>query len=382
MKKNCLIIAGEKSGEEHALSFLSALSLQVPDFHFWGVGGDEMQAKGVELVYHLKDFSSWGFSEVVAKIPFYLRSLSKIEAMAVERECRVAILIDFQDYNLHLAKRLKKLGVAVLYYVAPQAWAWKSWRGKKIGQVVHTLFTILPFEKEWFKKRGSENVKGVMHPLILRYKKELAALQEGPIRPLASDNFNLLLLPGSRSSEVANLLPDFIKAADFLKEKFGCQVFIVKSPSVDPQIYQPFEHKFDKVFNNTELASALLVSDCAIAASGTVTLTTALFAVPTVVCYKTSLLNEFIYKTFVNYSGFFSLANIIHQSMVFPELIQDDFSDFNILNSLLPWITEKDYYWQTKELLLKTGELLSGDDFDLANYMAQVLSDAYMQKVT
>ncbi|OFZ73142.1 MAG: hypothetical protein A2451_05355 [Bdellovibrionales bacterium RIFOXYC2_FULL_39_8] len=130
------------------------------------------------------------------------------------------------------------------------------------------------------------------------------------------------------------------------------------------------------------MASALLVSDCAIAASGTVTLTTALFAVPTVVCYKTSLLNEFIYKTFVNYSGFFSLANIIHQSMVFPELIQDDFSDFNILNSLLPWITEKDYYWQTKELLLKTGELLSGDDFDLANYMAQVLSDAYMQKVT
>ncbi len=376
MKKNCLIIAGEKSGEEHSLSFLPELRLLVPDFFFWGVGGDEMQANGVELVYHLRDFSSWGFSEVVGKIPFYFKSLKKIEQMVVERNCKVAILVDFQDYNLRLAKRLKKLGVKVLYYVAPQAWAWKSWRGKVIGEVVHTLFTILPFEKEWFRSHGTLNVKGVVHPLMVKYKKELS-LPSTFSTSLNSDNFNLLLFPGSRNSEVSNLLPEFMRAALFLKEKFNCKIFIVKSTNVNQQIYFPFDDKFDQIFSNDNLAEALRISQCAIAASGTVTLTCALFEVPTVVCYKTSLFNEFIYRTFVNYSGFFSLANIIHQRVVFPELIQDDFSDFNILNCLLPWITDTLEYQKIKAILGETKHLMSGDDFNVAEYMAGVLNQSY-----
>ena len=170
LEESCLIIAGEKSGEEHAMSFLPDVLKNVPDLKLFGVGGEEMQALGVELLYHLKDFSSWGFSEVIGKIPFYFKALQHIEEEVVRRGCQTAILIDFQDFNMRLAKRLKRRGVKVLYYVAPQAWAWKAWRATTLSKTVHTLFTILPFEKDWFKERGVNQVCSVPHPLWFHYK--------------------------------------------------------------------------------------------------------------------------------------------------------------------------------------------------------------------
>ena len=127
---NCLLVAGEKSGEDHVLTFLSKLQTKLPHLQFWGVGGDQLAQRNVELLYHLKDFSSMGFSEVIAKILFYKRAENLLIREAKKRRCRVAILIDFQTFNLRLAKKLKKEGLAILYYVAPQAWAWKSYRAK------------------------------------------------------------------------------------------------------------------------------------------------------------------------------------------------------------------------------------------------------------
>src|SRR4051812_36921836 len=125
---SCLIITGEKSGEEHALSFFSELKKKSPDTQFYGVGGDELQSAGLELLYHLKDFSSWGYSGVITKIPFYLRAMKDILAEVDRRGTKVAILVDYQSFNLKLAGKLKEKGVEVLYYVAPQAWAWKEYR--------------------------------------------------------------------------------------------------------------------------------------------------------------------------------------------------------------------------------------------------------------
>ena len=141
---SCLIIAGEKSGEEHAMSFLPTLMESSPGMKFFGVGGDEMSSLGVENLYHLKDFSSWGFSEVIGKIPFYFKALNQIVEEVKKRKCKFAILIDFQDFNLRLAKKLNREGVRVFYYVAPQAWAWKAWRAKALEENVDTLFTIIP----------------------------------------------------------------------------------------------------------------------------------------------------------------------------------------------------------------------------------------------
>ena len=127
--------------------FFKELKDSLPNVHFFGVGGDELKSLSMELIFHLNDFSSWGASEVLTKLPFYFKAADKLLSEIEMRQCKVAILIDFQDFNFRLAKKLKKRGVDVLYYVAPQAWAWRSGRGRVLGQIVHTLFTIIPLIK-------------------------------------------------------------------------------------------------------------------------------------------------------------------------------------------------------------------------------------------
>lgn len=372
--KSCLIIAGEKSGEEHALSFFNKLKVSNPDVLFFGVGGDELKSAGLEILYHLNDFSSWGYSEVIAKIPFYKKAMETIVAEAVKRNTKVAILIDFQSFNLKLAGKLKEHGIEVQYYVAPQAWAWKEYRVKKLSQTVHTLFTIIPFEKKWFQDRGVKRVISIEHPQLTHHKEVL--------KDFHRENFNskrvkIVLLPGSRNFEVDLLLSEFIEAIKILKQEINIELSIVKSSSVDKSLYAPFDDCFDKVYTNEELVLALKNSDFAIAASGTVTLSCALFELPTIVCYKSSMLNFFIYETLVSYKGPISLANIIHNCSVFPELIQDEVSSFNIAANFKLWYYKNDEYLKVRKALHQTKLLVEGEKIDVASYITNVISKSY-----
>lgn len=374
---NCLIIAGEKSGEEHAISFFDDLSGECNNMEFWGVGGELLKEKGVSLLYHLKDFSSWGVSEVIFKIPFYKRALETVESEVEKRNTKVAILIDFQTFNLKLAERLSKKGVKILYYVAPQAWAWKPWRTKALEKAVHTLFTIIPFEKSWFKERGVQRVLGVNHPLYLTYKNELT--DELPERSFDSleEELSLAILPGSRNFEVKNLLPEFIKSLRELRKERKVRAHLVISPNVDRNLYEPYLSEINDIYSDTELPTALKKAHVCMAASGTVTLACALFEVPTIVCYKTSLLNEWIFYTFVNYEGFISLANIVHQEELFPEYIQESVDQTNLLNGLRHWINSKSNYENIKAKLKETKTMLQGDHSKPGQYMAEVINSAY-----
>lgn len=374
---SCLLIAGEKSGEEHALSFFADLKHELPETQFFGVGGDELQSCGVELLYHLNDFSSWGYSEVILKIPFYKKAMETILFEVKKRNCKVAILIDFQSFNLKLAGKLKALGVEVLYYVAPQAWAWKEYRVKKLANCVHTLFTIIPFEKKWFKDRGVFRTISIHHPLWETYKNEIISFK----RPKDfSKPLKLLLLPGSRKFEVEKLLPIFIETIKTLKKELALEIMIVKSPTIPDELYSAFADEFDIEFSSMELTSALKNADLAFAASGTVTLATALFLVPTIVCYKTSLFNQFIYEALVTYRGPISLANIVHEEMVFPELLQDQVTSFNLLSLVFKWYYNKSTYYQIREKLEKTRDLVQGEKIDVYAYMAQVIKETYDKK--
>ena len=382
MGPNCLIIAGEKSGEEHCLSFFNSLQASYPEMKFWGVGGDELQEKGMELLYHLKDFSSMGFSEVIFKIPFYLKALKNIESEVKKRQCKVAILIDFQDFNLKLSKKLKSLGVKVLYYVAPQAWAWKEWRAQRIQETTDTLFTILPFEKRWFQDRGVKNVISLKHPLWLTYKDRI--LKEKNKKEVQNSSAwkdgrkTILLLPGSRNSEVSLLLPVFVKAIEKLSDDWKIDLRIVVSENVAESYYRPFAHLFNHVYESKFLGDALSEADLAVAASGTVTLATALFSVPTVVCYKLSLLNNFIFYNFLNYHGPISLANIVHEDYVFPELFNEGFSDFNIAKALKNWLENYEKFFALKTRLRRTEGLLRGEMEDVAPCLEGLLRESYV----
>ena len=378
--KPCLIIAGEKSGEEHALSFFKELRFSSPDTKFFGVGGEEMKAAGVELLYNLKDFSSWGYSEVIFKIPFYIKAMNHILDEVEKRNCKVAILIDYQSFNLKLAGKLKAKGVEVLYYVAPQAWAWKEYRVKKLSEYVNTLFTIIPFEKKWFHDRLVKKVISIDHPLWTTYEKDLMSFSSTLFDRASHKPMKLLLLPGSRHSEVNLLLPEFISAILVLQREFTVEVSIVKSSSVNEELYQPYNQYFKKIYFNEELVEALKDSDFALAASGTVTLTCALFEVPTVVCYKTSLMNQFIFEAIVRYKWFISLANIVQNRLVFPELLQDQVSSYNIVSHFKFWYYNERDYRELKEQLKQTKKMVRGEGVDIPQYIANVINYSYGKK--
>ncbi len=371
---SCLIIAGEKSGEEHAMSFFPELVKLCPDVRFYGVGGEDLKKNGMELFYHLKDFSSMGFSEVIHKIPFYFKALKSLEHEVVRRGTKTAILIDFQDFNMRLAEKLKKRGVKVLYYVAPQAWAWKPHRSVALSRNTHTLFTILPFEKKWFGDRGVKQIKSIPHPLMLTYRD---FLKDIPPRPFGSwgKKLKLLLLPGSRRFEVFSLLPEFIKTVRILRETMDLEVHLVKVNHIDQRIYEFFEKDIDIWHESEDLIHAMKECHLSIAASGTVTLSTGLLELPTLVCYKASLLNEFIFYNFVKYTGPISLTNIIHNQMVFPELTQTQVDAGHMASIIRTWTSNEKLYNGLKSTLRETKNLLSGDNFSVPEYMARIIHE-------
>lgn len=373
MKNSCLIIAGEQSGEDHALTFFKELKQLSPNTDFFGVGGDKLKAQNVELIYHLNDFSSMGITEVLAKLPFYFKAMDSILDQVDSRKCKTAILIDFQGFNLKLAKKLKKRGVKVLYYVAPQAWAWKAYRAKSIQKAVHTLFTILPFEKEWFKSRGVKNIKAVKHPLRIEYANELDKLKQKNFGSFSERKPRVLILPGSRNSEVSLLLPVFLKAKELIQEQVDCDFGIVKTKSVKEENYKNVS-KDIKVFEASELLTACDWADTCIATSGTVTLATGLFGLPTVVSYKLSVVNEMILRSIINYTGAVSLTNIIHDKMLFPEFLHYEADRYNISREILKFLSDKELYNSTIDSLSKTKDLLSGDEFNTASFISGVIN--------
>ncbi len=371
---SCLIIAGEKSGEEHAMSFFPDLLKLCPDVKFYGVGGESLKSQGMELLYHLKDFSSMGFSEVITKIPFYFNALKSIENEVLKRGTRTAILVDFQDFNMRLAAKLKRRGVKVLYYVAPQAWAWKSHRASELSRNVHSLFTILPFEKEWFSSRGVKQIKSIPHPLMLTYKKDLDAIPEKRFGSWG-EQLKILLLPGSRNFEVISLLPEFIKTVQCLRKFMKLEVHMVTVSHINPDFYQLFKNDVDVFYESQDLTKAMKICHFAIAASGTVTLSTGLFELPTVVCYKASLFNEFIFHNFIKYQGPISLTNIIHHQRLFPEFIQSEVNPSIICSAIRTWTSDEKLYNELKAKLKETKKLLSGETFSVPIYLSQVIHE-------
>ncbi len=371
-------MAGEKSGEEHCMSFFRELKAGLPDFKFWGVGGDELKNEGMELIEHLKNFSSWGVSEVIGKIPFYINKRKEILAEVEKRQTKYALLIDFQTFNLSLAPKLTEKGVKVFYLVAPQAWAWKEWRTRPLSKNVDTLFTIIPFEKKWFMDRGVRQALSVPHPLKLKWgsslNKRALGLEHKPFIQLEKE-VHLLVLPGSRRFEISELLPVFMRTIQSLKKEFNIKVGLVQSSNIDESIFSSYQEMIDSNFSNDQLEDALEWAHVSFAASGTVTLALGLFQIPTIVAYRSSLLNQFIFETFVNYQGPISLTNIIHEDDVFPEFIQDRCSEYNLEMAMRRWLEDRDQYEKTLGQLVSTNDLLTGEITDLGLYLAEQIGD-------
>ncbi|MEM1325100.1 MAG: lipid-A-disaccharide synthase [Bacteroidota bacterium] len=319
---NYYIIAGEASGDLHAANLIKALRVEDPNADIRAWGGDLMEAAGATLVRHYRELAFMGFVEVVKNLRTILRNIKFCKADIDAYQPDVLILVDYPGFNLRIANWAKERGYKVFYYIAPQIWAWHSSRIHQIKKSVDRLYTILPFEGDFYHQFNYET-EYHGHPLVDVFAqqepkddiRERHQLSELPI---------VALLPGSRKQEVERLLSVMLA----LVPRFADYQFVIAAaPALPIEAYQHIIADAGLANNDrcqivqNETYDLLRVSQAALVTSGTATLETAILGIPQIVCYKTSPLTYFLAKNLVEIK-YISLVNLIADQEVVPEMIQ------------------------------------------------------------
>lgn len=325
------IIAGEASGDLHGSHLVRQLLHQEPDAEIRAWGGDLIQQAGARLIRHYRDLAFMGFIEVLQHLRTILRNLETCKQDVESFRPDGLILIDYPGFNLRIAEWAKGKGLRVFYYISPQLWAWKPGRVKIIKSSVEQLYTILPFENEFYKKY-EVYPEYVGHPLL----ESLKLFKPDPmvVSALAGKKV-LALLPGSRKQEITSILPVLLQA---------CASFPDYTPVVAAAPSQPLSlyHQIIKsngaglnisIFEN-QTYSILSMASLAWVSSGTATLETALFNVPQVVCYTGNPISYWIAKQLIRVK-YISLVNLILDFPLIPELIQHQFTKNALVQSTL-----------------------------------------------
>ena len=317
------LIAGEASGDLHGSNLVKALKQKNPDIElaFWG--GDLMEkVSNIKPLKHYKELAFMGFIEVIKNLGKIFENFKICKQHISEFKPDAIVLIDYPGFNLRIAKWAKSQNIKVYYYISPKVWAWKENRVHKIIKYVDTLFTIFPFETEFFKKYNYP-VKYVGNPLIdaiQNYKKEQNKELSFKLKNNLSDKPIIALLPGSRRQEVSTKLPVMLNSTKNLDEY---QFIIAGAPSLELEFYKPFIENKDATILFGQTYDILENAEAALVTSGTATLETALFRVPQVVCYIASPISYAIAKRLIKIK-FISLVNLIFDKEVVRELIQHE----------------------------------------------------------
>tara|TARA_B100000745_G_scaffold300558_1_gene255277 strand:- start:4197 stop:5330 length:1134 start_codon:yes stop_codon:yes gene_type:complete len=345
-----VIIAGEDSGDLHGSKLIAQMKTINPDLSFYGIGGDKMIQAGLNKVEHIKNMNVIGLFEVLKHYPRIKRIFNKTVRFINELKPNKVILIDYPGFNIRLAKKMKKLGIPVSYFILPQVWAWNSSRAKDLQQTCKQLISIIPFEKEWFSNQQID-VHFVGHPLtsILKQKFDSGFLHKR--YEIGQDKKIIALLPGSRTSEVKKHWPIFLKTikAFNASSNHKIQPILIQAPNIKIENVPEGLVVIDK--NHYE---ALSCADAAIVCSGTATLETALLNCPMVVCYKLSSLTWFFAKK-MSLVKHLSLVNLITEKEAVKELLQKNMTATNIVNEVNYLFSNegKDAWAENYSLLLK-----------------------------
>jgi lipid-A-disaccharide synthase len=349
-----MIITGEVSGDLIGAPLIRELKAVKPDLKITGIGGNQMQSEGMEVIYHSNRMAFLGFVEVVKHLPFIRKVQKKLIDVIKKENIKCAVLIDYPGFNLSIAKKIKRLGVKIVYYVSPQIWAWAEGRVKKVKRLVDKMLVVFPFETEFYRKKNV-NAEYVGHPLVERINqyKFLSRDEFFSKFNLDKEKDILLVMPGSRKQEVKKIFPELIKASGRLVRIFNMQVVVARSKNIDEKFllqkdsYEKFRVIED---HNYEL---MKYSHFGIIKSGTSTLEAGYFALPMVVVYKTSLLTYLIGKRLIRLDRI-GMVNILLDEMVVPELIQNDANAENIFKTASAVLTDDDVY---KSIKLKLGKI-------------------------
>jgi len=319
-----MLSVGEASGDLHGATLCRALRALEPDVRLVGMGGGRMAAAGVEVILDPTAHAAVGTSEALGRIPSLYRAYRLMGQRLRDERPRALVLIDFPEFNLRLARRARRAGVPVVYFVPPQLWAWRRGRVRQMAQRVSQVLAVFPFEAALYEHHRVP-VEFVGHPLLDVLPLDLAR-DEARRRIQADPGHSLIgLLPGSRREEIARLLPPMLDAARRLAAADGRRRFVLGlAPTVPREQVQahlraaggpPIELLSGHTYELMVAADVLLI------ASGTATLEAALLGTPMVLCYRVSRTTELIARmlTHVEWIG---LPNLIAGRVVAPELIQ------------------------------------------------------------
>lgn len=329
---NAFLIAGEQSGDRLGGNLMAMLKERSSrKIHFQGVGGAMMKSAGLQSLFDMEDIAVMGFSAVIARLPKILNRINQTAAAAIAANPDILIIIDSPDFTHRVARKVKaKLPhLLVVNYVCPSVWAWRPTRARKMMAYVDHVLTILPFEPKILRELGGPGATYVGHPLFVDGLKKKPLLDEDKQK-------SLLVLPGSRSSEVSRLLPVFAETIDYLAARRDD--FNVIIPAVPGQEAYIRDHvrgwKMNPaiVVGNDEKALAFKNADAALAASGTVCLELALADVPMVAAYKLDLIAKRLRFLVTTWSA--NLANLIVDYPAVPEYI-DEFARPNSIAKAL-----------------------------------------------
>ena len=378
-----MLIAGEASGDLLAAELVSALRGQLPDAQFFGAGGTKMSAAGVELAFDLTQHSVIGITDVLKNILKFRRLFHQLLALAIERKPDVVIGIDFGGFNLRFGQAIKKYvrenpfskwDPKIVQFVSPQVWASRPGRADKLARDYDLLLSIFPFEKAWYAQRVPQlRVEFVGHPMVERMQKEELRMQK-----LENSAPTVLLLPGSRRSELLKHLPAMIEAAKLMVSKDAQIQFKMVLPNqqlisaawwqfakktgiayrmAGPPTLKTIEGTASKLGLNLkiqigELPWALAESDVALASTGTVTMECAFFGVPTVTLYKTSWLTYQIAKRIVTVKSL-TMPNLLAGETVYPEFVQHEATPENLSRAALELLQDESRRAKIKSQLAK-----------------------------
>lgn len=330
------LIVGEASGDLHASHLMQSLKKQDANAEFRFFGGDLMAAVGGTCVKHYKELAYMGFIPVLLHLPTILRNMKMCQQDILQWQPDVVILVDYPGFNLKIAKFLhqQRQKPKVYYYISPKIWAWKEHRIKNIKRDIDELFSILPFEVDFFEKKHNYPIHYVGNPTAQEVREFLKEFgnPDTPEKPI------IALLAGSRKQEIKDNLPAMIEATRHLTDTYT--IVLAGAPSIDSSYYEQFLQGTSVQLVQDQTFSLLSKATAALVTSGTATLETAMFRVPQVVCYETPIpkVVAFLKKHFLKVK-YISLVNLIADREIVPELVADTFSVDNIrthLEAILP----------------------------------------------
>ena len=361
-KLKLMIVAGEASGDKHAAHLVEALRELRSDWQFeiFGSGGEEMRTAGVETLIDVRELAIMGALEVASALPKFLRVFRALRAEAKQRKPAAVILVDFPEFNLRLAKKLKRDGHRVFYYISPQVWAWRSYRVKQIKRDVERMLVILPFEQAFYEQRGVQ-VDYVGHPLLDSVKVTSSRSEFCRQNQLDETKNLIALLPGSRRKEVSYILPPMLEAArECYKIHPDWQFVIPLAKTIEREVVTAMTGDAPNVkLIEGDTYNAVNAADLAVVASGTATLETAIIGTPLIVCYRASALNWKLFTPFIKVP-FVGMPNLIAGRVVAPELLQDQLNGNSLSREMQDMLSNRERLQKARldlqEVRAKLGE--------------------------